>query len=267
MIWGPSGAQAGTPAGDISFDGVSRGPSWEEIVPGLRFQPSGSARLEAATPGVRIYDFKTLYRSLGYPDPAYFGSTPDEVEDVHTYTGKNDAIYQEINGYLRFYPGEYDWYGISPESAKIIVQHIDNVLARVPSLPRDLILFRGVGLRFRGNKGYEVNEEFLEKGYSSTSTSFKVARYFAIGGSEGEGVGSKNAVLVIYQNSADTQGILVAEQDEDEVILRHGTRYKVMASRTAREGYELYLVQACSKPCEASLEQGAGEFWKYFDLD
>jgi alkylation response protein AidB-like acyl-CoA dehydrogenase len=67
-----------------------------------------------APAGAHVRDFRTLYGALGYPSRAYFGSTADEVTDLAAYTGQEDPIYQEINGYLRFYPAPYEWYGTSP---------------------------------------------------------------------------------------------------------------------------------------------------------
>ena len=92
----------------------------------------------AAPAGAHAYDFKSLYRSLGYPSADFFASSEDEVMALEAYIRKEDPIYGEINGYLRYHPQPYEWYGTGPEDAKVIVGHIDNILRRAPRLPGDL---------------------------------------------------------------------------------------------------------------------------------
>ena len=252
------------------FDGGAGGVSFSEAVLDLKGR---AALLEAPVPpvveipraviGLRVYDFKQLYGSLGYPRPDFFGANETEIMDLDSYTSKSDTFYKEINGYLRFHPGPYDWYGTGPEDAKLIVENIDHIFTLVPPLPGDLALFRGVDLKFRGNKSYAINEEFVDKGYVSTSTSYKVARYFAEKGDDEENTGSKRAVFALYNNLPGDKGILI-DQNEDEVILRHGLTFKVMGKRVTEEKYDLYLVQICGRPCEASMTKDVRAFWDNF---
>lgn len=93
-------------AGGFSFDSPSAG-----LFTGPLPDVPRAARAPA---GAHVRDFRTLYGALGYPSRDYFGSTADEVTDLAAYTGQEDPIYQEINGYLRFYPAPYEWYGTSP---------------------------------------------------------------------------------------------------------------------------------------------------------
>lgn len=254
-------------AAEVSFDGAAGGLSLAETA---RYFQSRTADLPLPSPvsaaaGARTYDFKLLYRALGYPAPDYFGSNEAEVTDLDSYTSKQDAFYEEINGYLRFYPKPYDWYGTGPEDARIIVKNIDRVFGRVPPLPADLILFRGLDLKFRANKSYAVGEEFTDKGYVSTSVSFKVARYFAIEINDNETTSSRKAVFAMYMNRPGEKGILI-DQGEDEVILRHGMKYKVMAKKDNVEKYDLYLVQACSGACSETLAAEVSNFWSGFNV-
>ena len=272
-------ANTGVKAADIPFDGFPGGPSFSEAVlsikeqsanlSGDKLRPSaalvsfGTARSTTAVSGARTYDFRALYKDLGYPDPAYFGASPEEIGDLETYISKDDTFYKEVNDYLRFYPKPYTWYGIGPKEAKAMVNNIDRVFRGVPSLPSDLILFRGIGLKFQANKSYEIGDEFIEKGYASTSTAFKVAHYFAVEKDE-EDINSRKAILAIYNNRPGEKGILI-DQGEDEVILRHGINFKVMAKKDTGEKYDFYLVQACSAPCETSLREAVRDFWENYN--
>ena len=233
------------------------GPALAAVQAGLH---GADLPLPAAAAGARTYDFQTLYGSLGYPSPTYFGSSGDEVMDLEAYTSKSDSFYSEINGYLRFYPGPYTWYGTGPEDAKLIVEHMDHVFSRAPALPADLMLFRGLGLKFRGSEPYTIGEEFLDKGYVSTSTSYKVARYFAIEMGAAEDDGSRKAVFALYLGRPGEKGILV-DQGEDEVILKHVMKFRVMAKKDGVKKYDLYLVQACADVCAAAVPRDAGVFW------
>lgn len=247
---------------DISFDGGSgtiSGAVAELRSSGAALPAVSAPSAPAAPAAFRVYDFKELYKSLGYPSPDYFGSSEAEISDLESYTSKEDTFYQEINGYLRYYPGPYDWSGTGPDLAKTIVANIDSIFTRVPALPRDLVLFRGLGLGYHGNKPYAAGEEFADKAYISTSASFKVAKYFAVDMNESKG---RKAVFAIYFSRPGEKGILF-DQGEDEVILKHGRKFRVMAAR-GMKGYDLYLVQACGETCETTLSAPAARFWGGF---
>lgn len=250
----PSAAYSGA-----SFDTQSASAFPASALKARTDVPQARPSAAAQSPAARVYDFTTLYKGLGYSD-AYFGATEDELFALNTYISKEDTYYREINDYLRFHPAPYDWSGTSPEDAKKLVADIDRVFTRVPALPQDLVLFRGLDLAFRGNKSYTYLEEFTEKAYFSTSTSFKVAKSFAENEEKPE---AKKAVFVIYANRAGEKGILVA-QGEDEVILRRGMTFKVMAKKRSGGSYELYLLQACSAPCEKTLRKDVSSFWDSF---
>lgn len=207
----------------------------------------------------KAYQFHNLVRDLGLPDETYFNSTEEEIFDLDLYTSKEDAFYQEINGYLRFHPAPYDWNGTSPEQARLIVSNIDRIFERAPKIPHDLILFRGVSLKHRKNAGFKLGEEFVEKGYLSTSTSYKVAEHFA-GKKDDRSSTGKNALFVIYQEAQGQKGILI-DKNEDEVLLKRGLRLKIMAFKKNNPVYTVYLVQACPKKCNELLNQDIARFW------
>lgn len=247
---------------DISFDGASGGLSLQEAVNSVESRGADLSIFPAAV-GARAYDFTALYGSLGYPSPDYFGSSEEEVQDLEAYTDKDDTFYSEINGYLRYYPAPYDWYGTGPEDAKAIVGRIDRIFKKVPALPADLILFRGLGLGHRADKPFALGEEFVDKGYISTSLSYSVARFFAVEMDEAKP--SRRALFAIYLTRPGEKGILV-DQGEDEVILKHGRRFRVMAQKAGVKTYDLYLVQACSGPCETLLKDDVSVFWSTLNV-
>lgn len=218
----------------------------------------------AAPAGAHTYDFKSLYRSLGYPSADFFGSSEDEVMALEAYISKEDPIYGEINGYLRYHPQPYEWYGTGPEDAKVIVGHIDTMLRRAPKLPGDLLLFRGLGLGYRNNKPFETGEEFVDKGYVSTSVTYSVARYFAVEMGDAEKP-DRRAVFALYFAAPGERGILI-DQGEDEVILGHGRKFRVMGRKAGMEKYDLYLVQACAASCDTTLRRDVKDFWDAFSV-
>jgi hypothetical protein len=200
------------------------------------------------------YEFQKLWGRLGYSDE-FFGATEDELTSLRSYIEKFDSFFSEINGYLRFYPKTYTWYGTGPKEAREEVRHIDAIFKRAPGLPADLVVYRGLTLEWRANRPFGVGEQFVEKAYSSTSTNREVALSFARpsadspdDGEDEEHPGKKGAaqaLLVIYFRSAHPRGLLI-NQGEDEVILPHGTLFRVM-DRDLRADPPRYLVQACEE--------------------
>ena len=264
-------------AADLMFDGSAAAVA--KLPEAAQYSVSAPARAVAlpvirSVAGARVYDFKELWKALGYPDhgnsqdggeaTAAFGATEDELMDLTSYTSKSDSFYSEVNGYLRFYPAPYDWDGTSPEAAKVMVAHIDSVFKRVPALPADLLLFRGLDLKFRASKPYAIGEEFVDKGYVSTSAAFKVAHYFAVEMNDNAATPSRKAVFVLYLTRAE-KGILI-DQHEDEVILKHGRTFKVMAKKDGVKKYDLYLVQACAGACAPTVPAAAASFWAGFNV-
>lgn len=242
---------------EFSFDSHSAGLS-------LAADRAPAAVPLAAPAGAHTYDFKALYRSLGYPSADFFGSSEDEVTALEAYISKEDPIYGEINGYLRYHPQPYDWYATGPDDAKVIVGHIDKMLRRAPRLPGDLVLFRGLGLGYRQDRPFETGEEFTDKGYVSTSVAYSVARYFAVEMADGENP-DRRAVFALYFAGPGERGILI-DQGEDEVILDHGRKFRVMARKDGPAKYDLYLVQVCAASCDTTLRGDVNDFWNSFSV-
>lgn len=202
------------------------------------------------------YDFKNLKATLGYSQNSWFGATQEEIQSLEDYTNKQEEYYAEINLFLRFYPKPYEWYGKGPEQAKVDVQNIDNIFTRVPDLPTDLILFRGVRLDWKKNKSFKIGETFLDKAFISTSTNIKIADEFTYGDTD-----NGAAIYVLYFNQPHSKGILI-DQGEDEVLLQHGQKFKVM-DKTVTDDKTFYLVQVCGfSPCSQTVRQAsASAYW------
>ncbi len=204
----------------------------------------------------KTYNFNELSTKLGYPSDNFFGSSEEEILDLDTYTTKDDTFYRDINLYLRSLPNKkIDWTSVNPEDSAKIVKSIDAIYKRVPALPSDLILFRGIDLNYRNNKSFDRGGEYIEKGYVSTSSSFKVANYFANEINDNATSSSLKALMVLYSNKPGLKGILI-DQGEDEVLLSHGEKIKIMEVDKSKK-YDLYLVQICSTICEAQTKPSA----------
>jgi hypothetical protein len=209
----------------------------------------------------KTYSFNSLESNLGYPSETYFGSNKNDIFNLETYTNKDDTYYQDINTYLRLIHNEsYSWNSISPEISKSIVMSMDSIFENIPALPNNIILFRGIDLKYRNNKSFKKGFEFIEYGYVSTSTSYKVADYFANKINENKKTNSLKAILVLYSTKANLKGILI-NQGEDEVLLKHGEKIRIMAVEKSNN-YNLYLAQVCSDECEILSSPSALNFFK-----
>ena len=189
-------------------------------------------------------EFASLYGRLGYAQTSnYFGASEQQVQSLQSYFWKEDPVYREVNGFLRYYPKPYEWYGTSPEDAKQIVEDIDAIFADVPELPEDLRLYRGMTLDWRANRSFDVGEEFVDAGFVSTSTSLSVVKHFAHGTGESSKKQARSATFTLYLNEPHAQGILI-DQGEDEVLLPRSQRFRIMARRV-KGNQDRYLVQIC----------------------
>lgn len=208
----------------------------------------------------KVYDFKKLYHDLGYEKQKnYFNSTPDEVMSIESYIDKYESYYTEINNFLRYYPSPYDWSGTSPKEAKKNVKDIDHIISKAPLIPGDIILFRGLTLKWRQDKAFAIGEEYVDKAYISTSTTYSQAEYFAKGLNTDKSEGHKKALFALYFDQTQVKGLLI-DQGEDEVILKHGERFRIMKKKELGE-YDYYLVQVCHKVCSPVIKSSTVEDW------
>ena len=211
---------------------------------------------------LKNYNFNKLYKELSY-DRSDFSASEDEIYALETYKSKEDSFYRDINAYLRAFPNvAYDWYSVSPEESKTIVKNLDQYFKKIPSIPSDIALYRGVDLKYRKNKSFTSGEEFIEKGYLSTSTSFKVADYFANQINDNATNGSRKAIFVLYSTQQPLKAILI-DQGEDEALLNHSQKIRIMIVKIKKD-YDLYLAQICAQVCQKDISKEAKNFFKKF---
>jgi len=208
------------------------------------------------------YDFKKLHHDLGYEETSnYFGASPEAIDDLSQYTDKFEDYFAQINGYLRFYPHDYEWSGVGPNEAKIMVSKIDEIFIKIPPLPSDIILFRGLTMQWHHDLPFEIGEEYEDKAYISTTTTKSIAEYFGNGMNKDEQK-EKGTVLALYFNSPESKGILIDQENEDEVMLQHDQKFRMMERQLGSKN-NYYLVQICGpKQCSTEEPAFASKFWK-----
>jgi hypothetical protein len=226
----------------------------------IKFLVFSLVLLHSSLSSGKVYEFKKLFQDLGYTAQTnYFNSTVDEITSIESYIDKYESYYSEINNYLRFHPGHYDWDGTSPEMARQNVKDIDHIMTRAPQIPGDIILFRGLTLKWRGDKPFELGEEYQDKAYISTTTTYSVAEYFAKGLSSDKNLSNKKALFALYFSQPKIKGLLI-DQGEDEIILGHGKKFRIMDKIPLAE-YDYYLVQVCAKICETQMKKKDVQDW------
>ena len=136
----------------------------------------------------------------------------------------NGYLYGDINAYLR------DTSVGNSEIAQGMVDTFEKVSVPIPD---DLVLFRGLRISPASLKSYEVGDVLQDDGFQSTTYAKRVAAQFNNPRSINDDWTA--AVFVVNVKSGTKvmdMGALVdkldlASDDEDEVLLRNGTKYKV----------------------------------------
>lgn len=212
------------------------------------------------------YDFQSLKKQLGYDANTHTNATAEELEALDTYSEKFDSYYRDINKYLRNYPNPfYDWDSISPKQAKVIARNLNSYILKSPTLPKNLILFRGSSLSFRKNKSYKLNEVIQEKGFLSTSTSLDVAEFFATEQCDQPHSPNRKAIHILYSSKAPLVGALI-NQGENEVLLNSGHKLKIMQLKQ-HGAFDVYLTQICNKECDSKIPTQLLQWHKEVTLD
>lgn len=207
----------------------------------------------------QVYTYDELYRELDYKKIELTVRSSEKMESLRMYTDVYDSYYKEINGYLRFHPGPYDWYSVTPHDAKEYVEDIDSLIEDHPLLPKGIILFRGTGLNW-AKGSLEINQTFEDKAYTSTSLSVSEAMEFLNEES--------SAMFILYfGGEAVLRGILI-NPTEKEVLLDRDLTFKVM-DKKSQEERRVYLVQICGKKkCDDEVNNpDAKKLWDSFPSD
>ena len=128
----------------------------------------------------------------------------------------------------------------TPETQATITG-LDKTFAIAEPTKQDMKLYRGIGISHRGEKMFEIGDEFHDKGFVSTTNSIYVARSFARM-NEGAVVeivipkGTKVVAPIVSPNkNREMMGrIRPAERigAEEEVLLNRGARFVITGRRS-----------------------------------
>ncbi len=159
------------------------------------------------------WNIEQLASQLGYRNYDEFTAlTADEKWSVLSYGFTDETDYQDINGHLR-YGDNYDLYNQTTESVSKLIIDIYSTANKLPRIPKGLIVYRGFKLKWRKNKCFSKGEILKDKAFTSTTLNKKIANHFAFNKESGKGV------LLTLQLSSAQKGILITENNEDEVLL------------------------------------------------
>lgn len=158
-----------------------------------------------------------------------------------------DQPHKIINNFLRFgYLTKYKY----KDQILSNIHQLDSAISKSTRSKR-LSLYRGVDLEYRSNKPFLIGEEFIDKGFVSTSTNMNIAKVFS---------GQKMTLFKIYSpidfkgfyyniTQEDMYNHEVEEQlyvEEEEVLLPRESRFKVMSKTCEYVDYKcIYTLQLC----------------------
>jgi len=168
---------------------------------------------------------EAAYNSI--PEVRKTGVGPEHLDSVRAYTKGSDAT---INSHLRSGPSS------DPSVAAQAQGHIDRLdeaFAKQAPLSSDLTSYRGVSHveQLFGKVGERVGSEFVDHGFSSTTTNPEIARSF---GAQHQGgallrVTTKAGTRVLNPAGAGGFG-----RSEREIMMPRGSSYRVKADRMVR---------------------------------
>lgn len=199
----------------------------------------------------QVWDHAELSNHLGYSPQVLknkFLKASERIA-IDKYAAYKTAYYEDINPYLRGQGVGYE-YARDEAEIKFYVSEIDRGISKVPALPKDLVLFRGEGLKYRGNRPHQVGEVMLQKAYVSTSSSMEEAKQF---------ISSNGTLFILYSTQKRFSGIVINDF-ESEVLLPREVTFKIMAVRPlkdkgSRNSAYVAVVQICEneKSCESII--------------
>ena len=208
-----------------------------------------------------IFSYQELSKMVGYNDvwEAHQAQrlSYGEAMALTSYVSYDDAIYPEINEYLRFGKAEDLYYFQSKDELLKTIEDMDSGIKKIAILPQNLMSFRGVSFKFRNNKCYQKNETFSDPAFVSTSVDLSVANSFS--GALSDEIKS-SGVLYLYSND-NHPGILINPL-EDEVLLPRNLKFKVM-DRVDQGKVCRLLIQICVKECTKEVSRpDISQAWK-----
>ena len=219
---------------DSSEEDIEKANPHHDEIGRFTFAPDGMAlpSTPKRPPIKRGAKAKTQYHKIS--DSDYFKLTDAQskidmtTEQLITVRGYSGIEYQEINPFLRGKPTPKGYTGDSKKMYEERVSSMANEMTGMfdqISVPAEdnFVVFRGIA--GTPNKKYKVGSTFTDKGFSSTAVNFNDAAGFGLAG--------KNPVLFEIRIPKGHKVLpmsrrLSSYSDENEILLRNGTRFKVV---------------------------------------
>ncbi len=193
----------------------------------------------------QVFTHADLVNKLGYAQDISNNKllSHEEIDSLNNYVSSDIPLFEDINSYLRGTTTNF-WYFSSTEEVDAQISLIDESFKKLPTLPKETILFRGQTLGYRKDKHFTNGEIITDKSYWSTTTNFNKAKTYA---------GGNGAVFIIYSTKKDFTGIALNKK-ESEVLLPRNIVLKVMINKVIK-GKQFAVVQVCEdkNSCESSV--------------
>jgi len=170
------------------------------------------------------WNIERLQSHLGYGEYSEVKElNSDEAWAILAYGFTDETDYQDMNGYLR-HGSDYKLYNQTEKSVKKLIDDIISAAEKLPRMPVGLIAYRGFKLKWRNDKCFSTGEVISDKAFNSMTLNKKIANHFAFKKETGKG-----AFLTLELGSSK-KGIMIIENDEDEVLLMPGLNIKITKS-------------------------------------
>jgi hypothetical protein len=192
---------------------------------------------EPDTSDIPEYKFENNETGWKYSDEHVVGTggkdrpTDEELDAIETYIGKG---YSQMNDATRGYdPGDDPF---PKEDIDVQVENLTNLIDRNPPLGTTAFVYRGVydSVSMKYSE-LEVGDEFVDKGFVSTTSSVPTARGFGNIQLEIE-LGEDTKAIDVSQTVEGTR----VPVKEPEIILQRGTTFEVVAK--TENGFRLRVV-------------------------
>lgn len=178
------------------------------------------------------------------PKDRHFGSLDKAVQDdvmqsIRTYSGES---YLSINSYLRNVDPASTRHKLDYDMAKEHVPNLDKAMEASPLL-HDVITYRGVyspkkvfGSSYNASPGSMTGLRYRDDGFSSTSSSKKVAEDF-----------SMDEVVLRILTPKGTHAVALSSGGENELLLDRGLTYKIVNDYVDDNGKRYFDVMVVGK--------------------
>ena len=183
------------------------------------------------------------------------GGTREPFDDLHlvvvdNYTGSaSGAINAELRGKNYADSTVHLTSGLHDPSQGTISMHVTDVVSQLDiafdtygvALPESVILYRGIGgTHSRAFTSLGIGQEFVDKGFISTTASPRMAADFALRTLGGIDDSDDGAVIEIHAPKGTPVMLPDANMDrgESEVMLNRGTKFRVTNITGSRNQFE-----------------------------